>query len=79
MHLRASGDGLLCVNGGIQRVGVSVPNASGDASWGPGIVGALGLGGGDTRYFQAWYRDTAGIPCGSGFNLSSALKLVVAP
>jgi len=73
------GDGLLCVNGGIQRVGVSVPNASGDASWGPGIVGALGLGGGDTRYFQAWYRDTAGIPCGSGFNLSSALKLVVAP
>ncbi len=68
------GDGLRCAGGSVQRLGVRVPNAAGEASWGPGLATAGGWAPGDTRRFQTWYRDPAG-PCGSGFNLSNGLEL----
>jgi hypothetical protein len=30
---------------------------------------------GDTRYFQTWYRDPSGGPCGAGFNLTNGMEL----
>ena len=38
-----------------------------------------GWSSGDTRYFQVWYRDPIGGPCGSGFNLTSGVEATFAP
>jgi hypothetical protein len=65
------GDGLRCVGGSIRRLGVRVPDAFGNALWDPGYASSEGWMSGDTRHFQVWFRDTAGGPCLSGFNLSS--------
>ncbi len=74
------GDGLLCVSGPITRLGVKIPDASGQATWGPGLVSSLvGAQVGDFRTLQVWYRDTAGMPCGSGFNLSNGLRGTILP
>jgi hypothetical protein len=71
------GDGLLCAGGMITRISVRISSATGDADWGPGILGAQGWGAGLDRQFQVWYRDTSGGPCGSQSNLSNGLLLHV--
>lgn len=68
------GDGLRCAGGSVIRLGVRIPNAFGEATWGPGLAAALMVVPGDTRRFQTWFRDPAG-PCGSGFNLSHGYEL----
>ncbi len=72
------GDGLRCAGGSVKRLGVVIPNASGEASWGPGLNGGAGAlqwwSPGDTRRFQAWFRDPPG-PCGTGFNLSNGYEV----
>ena len=73
------GDGLRCAGGFIVRLGVAVPSAAGDASWGPGLAGAGGWVAGETRRFQVWYRDPASSPCGSGFNLSNGAEVLFQP
>jgi len=73
------GDGLRCVGGQIKRLGVRIPNSNGSASWGPGFVGAQGWSAGDTRTFQAWYRDSSGSPCNSAFNLTNGLRVTLTP
>jgi len=73
------GDGLRCAGGNVKRLGVRQPDANGDATWGPGLQ-PLGLWQpGDTRRFQAWYRDPNGGPCGLGFNLSHGYEVVFVP
>jgi len=72
------GDGLRCAGGSVVRLGIQAPDSSGDASWGPGLGGMGGWGAGDTRRFQAWYRDPGG-PCGTGFNLTNGLEVVFSP
>lgn len=78
------GDGLRCVSAGgagLFRFPIQ-STAAGDLSLGPGIVAeaaarfpAAGwIQAGDRWHFQCWYRDPAG-PCGSGFNLTSALAV----
>lgn len=69
------GDGLRCVGSGVVRLGVRTASSNGAAEWGPGLAGTAGIQIGDTRYFQIWYRDPSGSPCGSGFNLSSAAQM----
>lgn len=69
------GDGLRCAGGSVVRLGVKTPNAAGIASWGPGLGVPGGWAAGDVRYFQVWYRDPSGSPCGAGFNTSSALQV----
>jgi hypothetical protein len=69
------GDGLRCAGGNVTRLGVRTPSAAGTATWGPSLSLLGGWTGGDTRYFQVWYRDPAGGPCVSGFNLSNGLDL----
>ena len=73
------GDGLRCAGGQIRRLGVRIPDAAGGTSWVGGIAAELGLSGGETRYFQVWYRDVVSSPCGNAFSLSSALELTVEP
>lgn len=73
------GDGLRCAGGSVVRLGVQVPDASGNASWGGGLAAAGGWAAGDSRNFQVWYRDPAGSPCGSAFNLTHGLGLTFAP
>jgi hypothetical protein len=71
---RLFGDGLRCAGINLVRHGTQVPDASGTASWGGGLIGAHGGQSGDVRRWQTWYRDPSG-PCQSGFNLTNAIEL----
>ncbi|MFT7669999.1 MAG: hypothetical protein ACI8X5_002706 [Planctomycetota bacterium] len=75
----AFGDGIRCVGGAIKRLGVKISNGAGQASWTPSLQSVGGWGSGDTRYFQVWFRDPSGAPCGVGFNVSSALQVDFTP
>lgn len=75
------GDGLLCASGAIQ-LGI-VSNQGGSSSF-PGaldpplsIVGGI-ITAGTSVVYQVQYADRLG-PCGTGFNLSSAVEVVWAP
>jgi hypothetical protein len=75
------GDGLLCVNGIIRRLGTRHA-AAGVVSLGFGIAGdqlidALGAipAAGGTRYYQLWYRDPAAFCTTSTFNLTNGLRV----
>jgi hypothetical protein len=69
------GDGLRCAGGAVVRHGVQAADALGAASWPTGLAAAAGWSVGDTRFFQAWYRDPQASPCGSGFNLSNGVSV----
>lgn len=73
------GDGLRCAGSSVKRLGVRVPDALGDATWGPGLAPAGQWGAGDTRRFQVWYRDPNASPCGSNFNLSHGVEITFTP
>ncbi len=71
------GNGLLCIGGGIRRLGIVVVQPDGTC----GIDGVAGLGGvlaGQTRRYQFWYRDQDATSC-SNSNLSNALSAVWMP
>jgi hypothetical protein len=72
------GDGLLCASGTIQRLDVKFLDNTGSATWGPGLQPDGGWSPGDTRHFQAWYRDTVG-PCNGGFNTSHGVTIQFYP
>ncbi len=74
-----SGDGLLCVSGGLTMHGVRIPNAAGETRWGPGLVGAGGLSAGEFRAYQVAYRDPQGYPCGAQYNHSNGVRVVFQP
>ena len=69
------GDGLRCAGGNVIRLETVFADASGNASSTIDIAVKGGVAGGDTRYYQHWYRDPAGSPCGSFFNTSNGLEL----
>ncbi len=71
------GDGLLCTGGQLTRLGVVSSSATGEASWGGGLIGANGWNAGETRYFQVWYRDVATSPCAQAFNTSNGYAVVI--
>lgn len=71
----AFGDGLRAAGGSVERLGVRVPDPGGNATWGPGLRSIGAWSAGDVRFFQVWYRDPVGSPCGSGFNLSGGLEV----
>ena len=68
------GDGLRCAGGGVRRLGVKFCDATGTASWGPGLSASGAWSAGDVQRFQGWYRDAGG-PCGSTFNLTQGIEL----
>lgn len=73
------GDGLRCVGGNVLRLQVSFANAFGDSQTSADLVVLGGAQVGATNYYQWWYRDPAGSPCGTGFNLSQAFELIWEP
>ena len=73
------GDGLLGVTGFLVRIEVQNASSGGTATW-SNLGTNYGLwDAGDTKFFQVWYRDPAGSPCGALFNLSSALQVNFQP
>jgi len=83
------GDGLRCVaagGAGLFRFPVADSGDDNAIVLGPGIVAhslahfppSGHIHAGQTWHFQGWYRDPAG-PCGSGFNLTSALSVEFGP
>ena len=63
-------DGLRCVGGEVVRIQVVFANgAFADTNV---VLGPLVAG---TKYYQCWYRDMNGSPCGKNANLSNAIGL----
>ena len=73
------GDGLLCAGGSTVRYGAMITDGIGNASFGPGLAGQGTWTAGSTFYFQIWYRDPVGSPCGQVFNLSNGVALTFVP
>ncbi|MDE0892064.1 MAG: hypothetical protein OSB14_07755 [Planctomycetota bacterium] len=64
-------DGLRCVGGEVVRIQVVFANgafADTNVVLGPQVAG--------TKYYQCWYRDMNGSPCGKNANLSNAIGLI---
>jgi len=77
----AFGDGLLCANGSVIRLGVRQASL-GVVRFGYHVgsdspVGSAGLVGpaGGTRFYQVWYRDPVGFCTPAAFNLTNALRI----
>lgn len=78
------GDGLLCVGGSIQRLGLAFAATNGSqfpTASSAGTVHQLGsAAAGDTRVYQSWYRDAAPTFCSSAlFNLTNAVRFTWTP
>ncbi len=79
------GDGIRCAGGNLKRLKVKFNDNNGDADSLPTVISVrsamLGdvLSGGDTRYYQWWFRDTAGSPCGNESNTSNGLQITWLP
>lgn len=75
------GDGLICTAGQSARSQVQVTNAGGATvfhDWNGAGFGSVAAMGAET-YFQFWYRDPQGSPCGSGFNFSNGWRVSYLP
>jgi plastocyanin len=76
------GDGLRCAAGSVIRLGTKV-NASGASQYpdvGDQSISVRGANAsGNTRMYQAWYRNSAAFCTVSTFNLTNGLQLTWAP
>ena len=75
----AFGDGLRCAGGAVVRLQVRTASAAGTSSTSAALGATGGVQAGQTKRYQLWYRDPAGSPCGTGFNLSNGLEVVWGP
>lgn len=68
--------GLYCIGGNSKRFGVVTIDAGGEAIWGPGLGVKGAWLAGESRVFQAVYRDAVGSSCqGFDVNFSSAVMI----
>ena len=68
------GDGLRCAGGGVVRLEVQFADSSGSCSTSVNLISKGSVSASDTKSYQLWYRDPAGSPCGSGFNLTNGVQ-----
>ncbi len=73
------GDGLRCAGQAVRRLEVVVADAGGVAASTVPVATAGAVTGGATRYYQLWYSDSLGSPCGLGFNTTNAISVTWAP
>lgn len=73
------GDGLRCAGMNVVRLEVRNSDGAGNSSTTIDIANKGGVVAGDTRRYQLWYRDPAGSPCGTFFNLSNGFELIWQP
>lgn len=73
------GDGLRCAGQAVRRLQVVQADASGFVASSVDIATQGSVGGGVTRYYQLWYGDALGTPCGLGFNTTNARSVSWAP
>ena len=69
------GDGLRCAGGGVIRVQVRFPDATGYAETNLAISVKGACVAGDVKRYQNWYRDPQLSPCGSQFNLTNGYEI----
>ena len=76
------GDGLLCAGGALVRLGVKF-NSNGQSTFPSGSDPLLSVAGlvvsGDTRDYQAWYRDAATFCTRSTYTLTNAVEVTWVP
>ncbi len=70
------GDGLRCAGGGVVRIQVRTASGAGVAFTTVDVPATGGAAAGDTRYYQIWYRDPVGSPCGTGFNFTPMVRVI---
>ncbi len=74
------GDGLQCAGGFLVRLQVRQADASGASSTTIGIADKAGnVTAGSVKFYQCWYRNPAGSPCGHEFNASNGLAVTWTP
>ena len=74
------GDGLRCAGGALKRLEVVFADAAGASSTSLVLSTKAGnVSAGDTKYYQCWYRNPAGSPCGAEFNASSGYAVTWIP
>jgi hypothetical protein len=70
------GDGLRCAGGNVIRLQVRMASSSGVSQTTADLIAKGGVIAGDIKYYQLWYRDPVHSLCGSGFNLTNAVKVI---
>jgi len=74
------GDGLRCAGGALKRLEVVFADAAGASS--TSLVLSVKAGNvlpGDEKYYQCWYRNTVGSPCGADFNATNGYAVTWVP
>lgn len=69
-------DGVLCAGNPASRIELLIVDASGFAITNSALAAAEGLAPGDQCVYQYWFRDPLVGPCGSGSNLTNALRVI---
>jgi len=79
------GDGIRCAGGGLIRLKVKLTDTNGFADSSPMVVttrsASFGhtIQAGETLYYQWWFRDANGSPCGTESNTSNGYMITWAP
>ena len=79
------GDAIRCAGGGLIRLKVKTTTATGDADSSPMSISARSASfghtilAGETLYYQWWFRDSNGSPCGTESNTSNGYMITWLP